>query len=202
MVAERLARHHTPFNLINELRHRVEAAWTSAPIHATQSLFDSMPRSIHAVITIRDDFYGYVTVGCKRVRRTDMVDRIHVSAPLHSGQSAKRTLLGLPLTQNHRSLRRQLCDERRMWVAEWNEIAFTDEPRSCLQHHDGRIRNWRHRGKRMLNNCRMHRHTGPAPGIMVRGGIGYHSRTPLVRIAGTLNSQRYISKVLEAVVLP
>ncbi|GFU55264.1 transposable element Tcb1 transposase [Trichonephila clavipes] len=33
------------------------------------------------------------------------------------------------------------------------------------------------------------------------GGIGYHSRTPLVRIAVTLNSQRYISEVLEPVVL-
>ncbi|GFW57857.1 transposable element Tcb1 transposase [Trichonephila clavipes] len=34
------------------------------------------------------------------------------------------------------------------------------------------------------------------------GGIGYHSRTPLIRIAGTLNNQRYISEVLEPVVLP
>ncbi|GFV77896.1 transposable element Tcb1 transposase [Trichonephila clavipes] len=42
----------------------------------------------------------------------------------------------------------------------------------------------------------------PAPGIIVWGGIGYHSRTPLVRITGTLNSQRYISEVLEPVVLP
>ncbi|UYV73714.1 hypothetical protein LAZ67_11000472 [Cordylochernes scorpioides] len=75
-----------------------------------------------------------------------------------------------------------------------NEIVFTDESRFCLQHHDGRIRVWRHRGERMLNSCVLHRHTGPAPGIMVWGGIGYHSRTPLVRIAGTLNSQRYISK--------
>ncbi|GFW88106.1 transposable element Tcb1 transposase [Trichonephila clavipes] len=33
-------------------------------------------------------------------------------------------------------------------------------------------------------------------------GYGYHSRTPLVRIAGILNSQRYISEVLEPVVLP
>ncbi|GFT95009.1 transposable element Tcb1 transposase [Trichonephila clavipes] len=48
----------------------------------------------------------------------------------------------------------------------------------------------------------MHRHTGPAPGIMVWVGIGYHSRTPLVRIAGTLNIQRYISEMLEPVVLP
>ncbi|GFT49153.1 transposable element Tcb1 transposase [Trichonephila clavipes] len=54
----------------------------------------------------------------------------------------------------------------------------------------------------MLNSCVMHRPTNPVPGIMVYGGIGYHSRTPLVRIAGTLNSQRYISEVLETVVLP
>ncbi|GFX52442.1 transposable element Tcb1 transposase [Trichonephila clavipes] len=93
-----------------------------------------------------------------------------------SGLSARRPLLGLPLTQNHRRLRYQWCDERRMWVAEWNEVVFTDKSRICLQHHDGRIRVW--------------------------GGIGYLSRTPLVRIAGTLNSQRYISEVLEPVVLP
>ncbi|GFV14118.1 transposable element Tcb1 transposase [Trichonephila clavipes] len=58
------------------------------------------------------------------------------------------------------------------------------------------------RGERILNSCVMHRHTGPAPGIVVWGGIGYHSRNPLVRNAGTLNSQRYISEVLEPVVLP
>ena len=119
-----------------------------------------------------------------------------------SGLSARRPLFRLHLTQNHKRLRRQLCDERRVWTAEWNEIVFTDESRFCLQHHDGRIRVWRHRGERMLNSCVMHRHTGPAPGIMVWGGIGYHSRTPLVRIAGTLKSQRYISEVLELVVLP
>ncbi|GFX78109.1 transposable element Tcb1 transposase [Trichonephila clavipes] len=64
-----------------------------------------------------------------------------------SGLSARHPLLGLPLTQNHRRLHHQWCDERRMWVAEWNEIVFTDESRICLQHHDGRIRVWRHRRK-------------------------------------------------------
>ncbi|GFV44091.1 transposable element Tcb1 transposase [Trichonephila clavipes] len=53
-----------------------------------------------------------------------------------------------------------------MWVAERNEVVFTDKSRICLQHHDGRIRVWRHRGERMLNGCVTHRHTGPAPGIM------------------------------------
>ncbi|KFM57949.1 Transposable element Tcb1 transposase, partial [Stegodyphus mimosarum] len=119
-----------------------------------------------------------------------------------SGLFARRPLLRLPLTQNHRRLRHQWCDERRMWTAAWNEIIFTDESRFCLQHHDGRIRVWRYRGERMLNSCVMHRHTGPAPGVMVWGGIRYHSRTPLVHIAGILNSQRYIFEVLEPVVLP
>ncbi|GFW01377.1 transposable element Tcb1 transposase [Trichonephila clavipes] len=80
-----------------------------------------------------------------------------------SGLSARRPLLGLPLTLNHKRLRRQWCDEGRMWAAEWNEVVFTD----CLQHHDGQIRVWKHRGKRMLNSCVMHPHTGRAPVIMV-----------------------------------
>ncbi|GFU15200.1 transposable element Tc3 transposase [Trichonephila clavipes] len=126
----------------------------------------------------------------------------HSTRLQQSGLSARHPLLGLPLTQNYRRLRRRWWDERRMWVAEWNEVVFTDESRLCLQHHDGWILVWRHWGERMLNSCVMHSHTGLAPGIMVWGGIGYHSRIPLVRIAGTLNSQRYISEVLEPVVLP
>ncbi|GFW10838.1 transposable element Tcb1 transposase [Trichonephila clavipes] len=119
-----------------------------------------------------------------------------------SGLSARRPLLGLPLKQNHRRLRHQFCDERMMWAAKWNEAIFTDQSRICLQHHDGRVRVWRHRGEMMLNSCGMHRHTGAAPGIMVWGGIGYHYRTPVVRISSTLNNQSYISEVLEPVIFP
>ncbi|GFX58651.1 transposable element Tcb1 transposase [Trichonephila clavipes] len=96
-----------------------------------------------------------------------------------SDASAKRLLLGLPLTQNRRRLCRQWCDERRMWVAEWNEVVFTDESRICLQHHDGQIRVLRHRGGRMLISCDMLHHTGPLPGIMEWGSTGYQYRTPL-----------------------
>ncbi|GFT06077.1 transposable element Tcb1 transposase [Trichonephila clavipes] len=118
-----------------------------------------------------------------------------------SGLSARRPLLGLPLTQNHRRLHRQWCDERRIWAAKWNAVVLTDETSICVQHQDGRIRVCRHRGERILKSCVMHRHTGPVPGILVWGGIGYPSRTPLVRIAGTLSGQRYISDVLEPVVI-
>ncbi|GFV42957.1 transposable element Tcb1 transposase [Trichonephila clavipes] len=56
-----------------------------------------------------------------------------------NGLSIRLPLLGLPLTQNHRRLLHERCDERRMWAAEWNEVVFTDESCICLQHHDGRI---------------------------------------------------------------
>ncbi|GFV99909.1 transposable element Tcb1 transposase [Trichonephila clavipes] len=85
------------------------------------------------------------------------------------GLSARGPLLDLPLTQNHRRLHRQWCDAKSTWAAEWKEVVFTDESRICLQHRDGPIRVWRHRGERMLNNCVMAHQTGPTLGIMVLG---------------------------------
>ncbi|GFW53779.1 transposable element Tcb1 transposase [Trichonephila clavipes] len=38
--------------------------------------------------------------------------------------------------------------------------------------------------------------------IMIWSGIGFHCRNPLVRIADTLNSERYIFEVLEPLVFP
>ncbi|GFW45374.1 transposable element Tcb1 transposase [Trichonephila clavipes] len=108
-----------------------------------------------------------------------------------SGKSTKGPLLRSPLTESH----------RRTWKAEWNDFSFTNESRFCLQHHDGDIQVERHCGERPFNYCVMHHHTGPAPGIMIWGGIGFHCHAPLVRNAGTLNSQHYISEVLQTVVL-
>ncbi|GFV63242.1 transposable element Tcb1 transposase [Trichonephila clavipes] len=73
-----------------------------------------------------------------------------------SGMSARRPLLGLSLTPNHKRLRHQWCDERRMWAEEWNEVDFADESRICLQHHDGRIRVWRHCGESAERYARPH----------------------------------------------
>ncbi|GFT51991.1 transposable element Tcb1 transposase [Trichonephila clavipes] len=51
--------------------------------------------------------------------REDSVSAYHFTPFTQSGLSARRPLLGLTLTQNHRHLRRQLYDEKRMWAAEW-----------------------------------------------------------------------------------
>ncbi|GFW30145.1 transposable element Tcb1 transposase [Trichonephila clavipes] len=59
MAAQRLARHHTLVTTVDELWHRVEAAWTFVPVHTIQSLFDSIPRGISGVIIARGGCSGY-----------------------------------------------------------------------------------------------------------------------------------------------
>ncbi|GFY18875.1 hypothetical protein TNCV_3875631 [Trichonephila clavipes] len=53
MVAKPLVRHHTPVTTVDELWYFVEASQSSVPVHAIQSLFDSMPKRIKAVISVR-----------------------------------------------------------------------------------------------------------------------------------------------------
>ncbi|GFT67276.1 transposable element Tcb1 transposase [Trichonephila clavipes] len=48
----------------------------------------------------------------------------------------------------------------------------------------------------------MHRHTGPAPGIMVWGGIGYHSCTPLVRTAARIVQRFFVNHQVELLPWP
>ncbi|GFX57726.1 hypothetical protein TNCV_1494871 [Trichonephila clavipes] len=53
MFTKQLALHHTEVITVDDLGHRVEAAWASVPVYAIQSLFDSMSRHISAVNTSR-----------------------------------------------------------------------------------------------------------------------------------------------------
>ena len=71
----------------------------------------------------------------------------------------------------------------------------SDEFLFCLQHHDGRINVWCHRGERTLPACIPHRHTGTSSGVMVRDAIGYVSIISFSHL-WSLNSGRYISAVL------
>ncbi|GFX01522.1 transposable element Tcb1 transposase [Trichonephila clavipes] len=54
----------------------------------------------------------------------------------------------------------------------------------------------------MLNSCVMHCHTGPALGIMVWGGIGYHSRTPLVLITARIVQRSFVHHQIELLPWP
>ncbi|GFU82867.1 uncharacterized protein TNCV_266641 [Trichonephila clavipes] len=48
-----------PVPTVDELWYHVKAAWSSVPVHAIQSLLDSMPRRISSVITARGGCFWY-----------------------------------------------------------------------------------------------------------------------------------------------
>ncbi|GFX30187.1 transposable element Tcb1 transposase [Trichonephila clavipes] len=142
MLGRRIADRQLPPTCLPELRRALHDEWCNISQDQVDNFILSMPRRCK----------------CLRVPFEAVYSRVVCPQAIHC--------LVYPLTQNHRRLRCQWCNERRMWVTEWNEVFFTDESSICLQHHDGRIRVWRHRGQRVLNSCVMHRHTGPASGIM------------------------------------
>ncbi|GFY05978.1 transposable element Tcb2 transposase [Trichonephila clavipes] len=97
MIDERLARHRTPVTTFEELWLHVEAAWASVPVHAIQSLFDSMPRRICAVSTARGVVPGSDFSGSGRGHLTSF------SEEYKTGKSAESlTKIDMPLCRFRR----------------------------------------------------------------------------------------------------
>ena len=61
---------------------------------------------------------------------------------------------------------------------------------------------WRRRGDRSNPAAIVERPTARQRGIMIWGAIAYDSRSPLVRIHGTMTVQRYVDDMLRPVTLP
>lgn len=59
MVAEQQSRHHVPVTTVSELGHRVKGAWVAIPLYVVQTLLDSMPRHVCAIISVRGDCSAY-----------------------------------------------------------------------------------------------------------------------------------------------
>ncbi|GFT91153.1 transposable element Tcb1 transposase [Trichonephila clavipes] len=59
MVAQRLTQITPPAATPDQLWQRVEAAWSAVPQENIQSLFESMPRRVAAVISNNSGYSGY-----------------------------------------------------------------------------------------------------------------------------------------------
>ena len=81
--------------------------------------------------------------------------------------------------------------QRRSRTQKWHSAVFSDESWFCLLYLSGR-----NHGECTLLASLQHHHPGPSPGVMVWGGIGNMSSSPLPRIGSILNSGSYISAVL------
>ncbi|UYV67512.1 hypothetical protein LAZ67_5001026 [Cordylochernes scorpioides] len=123
------------------------------------------------------------------------ISRRLVANGLHSCRPLRR----LPLTPPNRRQRLEWCRARSTWMTEWHRVVFSDESRFCLSSDSRRVRVWRRRGER---SNPAERPTVRQRGIMVWGAIAYDSRSPLLRIQGTMTAQRYVDDVLRPVTLP
>ncbi|UYV80681.1 hypothetical protein LAZ67_19001368 [Cordylochernes scorpioides] len=121
---------------------------------------------------------------------------------LANGLHSCRPLRRLPLTPPNRRQRLEWCRARSTWMTEWHRVVFSDESRFCLSSDSRRVRVWRRRGERSNPAAIVERPTVRLRGIMVWGAIAYDSRSPLLRIQGTMTAQRYVDDVLRPVILP
>ncbi|UYV81798.1 hypothetical protein LAZ67_20002483 [Cordylochernes scorpioides] len=129
---------------------------------------------------------------------TRTISRRLVDNGLHSCRPLRR----LPLTPPNRRQRLEWCRARSTWMTEWHRVVFSDESRFCLSSDSRRVRVWRRRGERSNPAVIVERPTVRQRGIMVWGAIAYDSRSPLLRIQGTMTAQRYVDDVLRPVTLP
>ncbi|UYV64656.1 hypothetical protein LAZ67_3001551 [Cordylochernes scorpioides] len=126
------------------------------------------------------------------------ISRRLVANGLHSCRPLRR----LPLTPPNRRQRLEWCRARSTWMTEWHRVVFSDESRFCLSSDSRHVRVWRRRGERSNPAAIVVRPTVRQRGIMVWGAIAYDSRSPLLRIQGTMTAQRYVDDVLRPVTLP
>ncbi|UYV81549.1 GRHL2 [Cordylochernes scorpioides] len=129
---------------------------------------------------------------------TRTISRRLVANGFHSCRPLRR----LPLTPPNRRQRLEWGRARSTWMTEWHRVVFSDESRFCLSSDSRRVRVWRRRGERSNPAAIVERPTVRQRGIMVWGAIAYDSRSPLLRIQGTMTAQRYVDDVLRPVTLP
>ncbi|UYV84264.1 hypothetical protein LAZ67_X001696 [Cordylochernes scorpioides] len=129
---------------------------------------------------------------------TRTISRRLVANGLHKCRSLRR----LPLTPPNRRQRLEWCRARSTWMTEWHRVVFSDESGFCLSSDSRRVRVWRRRGERSNPAAIVERPIVRQRGIMVWGAIAYDSRSPLLRIQGTMTAQRYVDDVLRPVTLP
>ncbi|GFV99084.1 transposable element Tcb2 transposase [Trichonephila clavipes] len=155
----------------------------------------------------------YIVLSAKRNRRTTaqqvanqflaasgkQISRKTVARRLRGGGLyARRPVVCVPLTRQHRTARLQWCREHHNWTEQdWACILFSDESRFSLSSDCRRQLIWRESGTAYRPENIQEKDRYPTCSIMVWAGIMINGRTRLHVVAnGTMTGQRYIDEVL------
>ncbi|GFX52347.1 ankyrin repeat domain-containing protein 17 [Trichonephila clavipes] len=155
----------------------------------------------------------YIVLSAKRNRRTTaqqvanqflagsgkQISRKTVARCLRGGGLyARRPVVCVPLTRQHRIARLQWCREHHNWTEQdWACVLFSDESRFSLSSDCRRQLIWRESGTAYRPENIPEKDRYPTCSIMVWAGIMINGRMRLHVVAnGTMTGQRYIDEVL------
>ncbi|GFV74438.1 transposable element Tcb2 transposase [Trichonephila clavipes] len=165
------------------------------------------------VLEVRRLQKTYIVLSAKRNRRTTaqqvtnqflaasgkQISRKTVARRLRGGRLyARRPVVCVPLTRQHRTARLQWCREHPNWTEQdWTCVLFSDESRFSLSSDCRRHLIWRESGTAYRPENIQEKDRYPTCSIMVWAGIMINGRTRLHVVAnGTMMGQRYIDEVL------
>ncbi|GFX91963.1 transposable element Tcb1 transposase [Trichonephila clavipes] len=135
----------------------------------------------------------FLAASGKQISRKTVAIRLRVG-----GLYARRPIVCVPLTRQHRTARLQWCREHHSWTEQdWACVLFSDESRFSLSSDCRRQLIWRESGTAYRPENIQEKDRYPICSIMVWAGIMINGRTRLHVVAnGTMTGQRYIDEVL------
>ncbi|GFY17295.1 transposable element Tcb1 transposase [Trichonephila clavipes] len=136
--------------------------------------------------------------GGGRVRRKQISRKTVARRLRGGGLYARRPVVCVPLTRQHRTARLQWCRELHNWTEQdWACVLFSDDSRFGLSLDCRRQLIWRESGTAYRPENIQEKDRYPTCSIMVWAGIMINGRTRLHMVAnGTMTGQRYIDEVL------
>ncbi|GFV79196.1 transposable element Tcb1 transposase [Trichonephila clavipes] len=195
-----------------QMLEKVIENWTSRLDYIRASRGSHMPEITFKISTTPAED-RYIVLSAKRNRRTTaqqvanqflaasgkQISRKTVARRLRGGGLyARRPVVCVPLTRQHRTSRLQWCREHHNWTEQdWACVVFSDESRFSLSSDCRRQLIWRESGTAYRPENIQEKDRYPTCSIMVWAGIMINGRMCLHVVAnGTMTGQRYIDEVL------